>query len=450
MMRKIAIIGAGQAGLLTAHGLLKAGYTVSLYSDKTPEQFLNEGRPTGTAVRFEPALAYERELGLNFWDDEAPKIDGVRFRLGLKPHNTLIRLNGRIANPAYGIDLRLQSHRWLNEFVARGGQLHVEQVSVDRLDEIAAVHDLVVVAAGRGALQKLFPRNAERSVYDKPQRNLAMIVVKGPSMQVPDITYSPVCYNAILSEGEAFWVPYHHKTLGSTWNMVIEAKPGRGFDRFGTVTSGAEAVSVFKEIIRDFFPADYQWAKNMELADPNGWLVGRFAPTVRNAVGTLPSGRVVTGVGDALMSLDPVGGQGANNGNKMARHLVQSIVEHGERPFSANWMTETFERFYADHGEITNRFNNLLLEEVPDAGKELLIAQHGSDGHVNGAYGKQAIADAFCHNFEDPRTLTNAFEDMSLARTIISERMQEPWWWSALNGRLAVGRDQIRQRFAFG
>ena len=50
-MRKIAIIGAGQAGLLTAHGLLKAGYTVSLYSDKTPEQFLNESRPTGTAVR---------------------------------------------------------------------------------------------------------------------------------------------------------------------------------------------------------------------------------------------------------------------------------------------------------------------------------------------------------------------------------------------------------------
>lgn len=447
-MRKIAIIGAGQAGLLTAHGLLQAGYDVSLYSDKTAEQFLHESRPTGTAVRFDPALAYERELGLNFWDDEAPEIAGVRFKFGLQPHNTLIRLNGRFTSTAFGIDLRLQSHRWLQEFVARGGKLHIEQVSLERLDEIAADHDLAIVAAGRGALQQLFPRNAQRSVYDAPQRNLAMIIVKGVPQKLPGRDHLPVCFNAIATEGETFWVPYHHKTLGATWNMIVEAKPGRAMDRFGDVKSGTEAVEVFKGMLRDLYPEDYEWAKGMELADPNGWLVGRFAPTVRDAVGVLPSGRAVTGVGDTLMSLDPIGGQGANNGNKMARHLVQAVVARGERPFDSAWMTDIFEQFYAEHGEVTYRFNNLLLEEVPAPARELLIAQHGSDGHLNGAYGKQAIADAFCHNFEDPRTLTNAFENMSLARTVIAERMQEPWWWSAFNGRLAVGRDQLRQRFA--
>ena len=55
-MRNIAIIGSGQAGLLAAHGLIKAGYHVTLYSDRTADQWLNESRPTGTAARF-PHLA---------------------------------------------------------------------------------------------------------------------------------------------------------------------------------------------------------------------------------------------------------------------------------------------------------------------------------------------------------------------------------------------------------
>lgn len=71
-MRRIAIIGAGQAGLLCAHGLRLAGYDVTLYSDRPAEAWLTEARPTGTAARFELALAYERELGLNHWEQEAP------------------------------------------------------------------------------------------------------------------------------------------------------------------------------------------------------------------------------------------------------------------------------------------------------------------------------------------------------------------------------------------
>ena len=48
-MRTIAIVGSGQAGLLAAHGLADAGYKVTLFSDRTAEQWLNESRPTGTA-----------------------------------------------------------------------------------------------------------------------------------------------------------------------------------------------------------------------------------------------------------------------------------------------------------------------------------------------------------------------------------------------------------------
>ena len=62
-MRRIAIVGSRQAGLLAARGLLQAGYDVELYSDRPAEGWLEQARPTGTAVRFARSLAYERALG---------------------------------------------------------------------------------------------------------------------------------------------------------------------------------------------------------------------------------------------------------------------------------------------------------------------------------------------------------------------------------------------------
>ncbi len=79
-MRKIAIVGSGQAGLLAAHGMLRAGHQVRLYSDRTPEDWLSRSRPTGTAVRFTRSLAFERELGLDHWHEAAPRLFAVGGR----------------------------------------------------------------------------------------------------------------------------------------------------------------------------------------------------------------------------------------------------------------------------------------------------------------------------------------------------------------------------------
>ena len=91
-MPNVAIIGAGQAGLLVAHDLVRNGFNVTLFSDKTPEDFLTRARPTGTAARFNMSLDYERELGLNFWEDEAPKGEGIHLTFSPDVGNRLLTL----------------------------------------------------------------------------------------------------------------------------------------------------------------------------------------------------------------------------------------------------------------------------------------------------------------------------------------------------------------------
>lgn len=166
------------------------------------------------------------------------------------------------------------------------------------------------MAAGRAELSRLFERDAARSSYDKPQRNLAMVIVKGPQLGFAGLPFLPVKFNLIEKVGEAFWA-LPPPDVGPSWDLVFEAVQGGLKDRFQHTQCGAEAVEIARGVIRDFFPWDAAWAEGMELADPNGWLVGRFAPTVRKPVETLPAGRLVTGVGDTLVLLDPVSGQGA-------------------------------------------------------------------------------------------------------------------------------------------
>jgi len=442
-MRKLAIVGSGIAGLIAAHALRRRGYDVTLYSDRTAEQWLNESRPTGTAARFDMALSFERELGLNHWDDVAPRGEGVFLTFCPKLHNQLIRLIGRAPRPFQAVDLRLQCHRWMNDF---DGRLVIENVSPERLDAIAGEHDLTIVAAGRADLCRLFPRDDARSTYDAPQRNLAMIITTGGAMSFDGCPLTPVKFEFLGTDGEAFFVPYFHKDHGPAWNILFEPKPGSRMDRFANAKTGEEALAIAKQVVHELFPWDDEWMRPMRLADPNGWLTGRVVPTVRKPVATLPSGRAVTALGDTAISYDPIAAQGANSGVKQARHLVDAIVTRGDREFDAAWMTATFDEFFETHARFACDFTNLFLEPIPPPAKELLIAQYGSDGRADNDSGQQCIADAFFANFNDPRELTGAFGDMQLARAVIAKETGHSWIRSAIRGRAAVLRNQLFSR----
>ncbi|HZN94627.1 MAG TPA: styrene monooxygenase/indole monooxygenase family protein, partial [Myxococcales bacterium] len=237
-MRRIAIVGSGLAGLLTAHGLRRAGHEVTLYSDRTGRQWLEESRPTGAAGRFSRALSYDRELGLAHWDGHEAYIEGVSLAFCAKRRNQLLTLNGRVSGPAAAIDVRLLSARWMEDLEKRGGKVVVESVSLERLDAIAADNDLTVLAVGRADLCRLFERHPARSVYTRPQRNLGMALARGRPIQAAGDRMKAVRFNVVEPDGEAFWLPFLHKDGDAVWCLLFEPKPGSRMDRFGDVTSG--------------------------------------------------------------------------------------------------------------------------------------------------------------------------------------------------------------------
>ena len=442
-MPRIAIIGAGIAGLLAAHGLRRSGHEITLFSDRTPEQWL-QSRPTGTAARFAPALAYERSLGLDHWHAECPPIEGAQILYCPAPGNRLATLTGRQPAPGAAIDVRLQSHRWMHELAARGATIVIEAVSLARLDEIAGQHDLTIVAAGKGELANLFERDPLRSVHSEPQRSVAMLIVHGPALARAGVPFVGVKNNILEGVGEAVWLPYFHRDRGPCWNLIFEARIGGPMDIFQTARSGAEALARAKHVIATLTPWEAQWARDMQLADELGWLAGKITPTVRRPVGRLPSGRIVTCIGDTAIHFDPLAAQGANNGTRMARHLVEAVDARGDAPLDAAWMTATFDRFWAEHGEPAYALTNLMLAPMNAAGRLVLIAQYGSDGARHDAC--QALADAFSAAFADPRPLLAALADVPSARRFIRATTGKSWLPQVITGALGIARNQLRQK----
>ncbi|XKE46162.1 FAD-binding oxidoreductase [Halomonas organivorans] len=358
MTRRIAIVGAGQSGLQTGIGLLKHGYQVTLLSNRTADQ-IRGGRVMSSQCMFDRALQTERDLGLNFWERDCPPVEGIGMtvpdpdREGAKAIDWAARLD----RPAQSVDQRLKMPVWMDEFERLGGELVIRDAGIDDLEELAASHDLVLVAAGKGDIVRLFERDAERSRFDKPQRALALTYVQGMTPREP---FSRVAFNLIPGVGEYFAFPA--LTLnGPCEIMVFEGIPGGPLDCWQDVSTPEQHLARSLELLRTFAPWEAERCKDVQLTDDQGILAGRFPPTVRKPVATLPSGRRVMGIADALVVNDPITGQGSNNGAKCSRVYLDAILARGEQAFDADWMHATFDTYWGYAKDVVNWTNSLLL-----------------------------------------------------------------------------------------
>ena len=188
MARKILIVGAGQSGLQLALGLQQHGYDVTVMSARTAGE-IRGGRVMSTQAMFYRALQIERDLGLNFWEDECPKYDWHIYSLRGPDGQMVLDYAGQFADYAQSVDQRIKMSGWLEVFEERGGKVVIHGVTLSDLDELAHRYDLTIVAAGKGELVNMFGRDPDRSPYAEPQRSLAVAYVHGMERrpEYPDI-----------------------------------------------------------------------------------------------------------------------------------------------------------------------------------------------------------------------------------------------------------------------
>ncbi|MFJ8229235.1 styrene monooxygenase/indole monooxygenase family protein [Streptomyces sp. NPDC094448] len=414
-MRKILIVGAGQSGLQLALGLQSRGYEVTLMSNRTPDE-IRSGRVMSTQCMFHTALQHERDLDINFWESQAPRIEGLGVSVAGPPaadapdgpSPRIVDWVGKLDGYAQSVDQRVKMAGWMETFAQRGGQLVIHGAAVSDLDFFARTYDLVLVSAGKGELVSMFGRDVSRSPYDSPQRALAVTYVHGlgPRPEHPD--YDAVRCNLVPGVGELFVMPTL-TTSGRADILFWEGVPGGPVDVFAGVKDPVRHLELTLELMKRFTPWEYARAGKAELTDGGGTLAGRYAPVVRGPVGRLPSGGVVLGVADVVVANDPITGQGSNSASKCAASYLDSIVEHGDRAFDETWMRNTFERYWTTAQHVT-KWTNAMLAPPPEHVLNLI----GAAGQL------QPVADRFANGFDDPADFENFFYDPEKAGAYLS------------------------------
>jgi flavin reductase (DIM6/NTAB) family NADH-FMN oxidoreductase RutF/2-polyprenyl-6-methoxyphenol hydroxylase-like FAD-dependent oxidoreductase len=425
--RRIAIVGAGQSGLQLALGLVGAGHEVTLVSNRTAEQFAT-GRVQSSQCMFGDALETERALGLDFWSDACPPVEGIAFAVPSPDDGgKAIDWAARLDRPARSVDQRLKLSGWLREYERRGGRLVVQEAGITDLERLAGEHELVVVSTGRGELGGLFPRDSERSPYATPQRALALTYVRGME---PRPVFSAVCFNLIPGVGEYFVFPAL-TTNGPCEIMVFEGIPDGPMDCWADVHTPSEHLARSLELLERFLPWEHARCAGVELTDPKGVLTGRFAPTIRHPVARLPSGAPVLAMADAAVLNDPVTGQGSNNAAKCAEIYLERVLAHGDDAFDERWMQQTFDHYWLSYAQWVVSWTNAVLAPPKPHVLNLLGA----------AEDIQPLAAAIANGFDDPRTFYPWwFDEQEAARLIEAKRSQAARGLDLRDLRQALGQ----------
>ncbi|NYE45684.1 hypothetical protein HDA32_000804 [Spinactinospora alkalitolerans] len=410
-MRKILIVGGGQAGLQLALGLLRHDYDVTLMTARTAEEVRN-GRAVSIQAQFADALTFEREYGLAQWDEEAPKLRRCRYSFGGYPDLGVPGFDwvGRIHSPAQSLDERLKMPVWQEMFEEQGGKVVVHPVTSSDLDVLAGMYDLTVVAAGHSGLAEMFAPNTERTLPDVPANITPLAYVRGsddPEPELAEIHLDP-------EFGFLVTIPTLSVT-GPCQLIYLIGQEGGKLSTWPSRIRPQEHLDLMLDVLKEHLPEQHARFAGAELADPRSVAVDYSTPLVRHPVAHLPSGGKVMGLGDTVLVSQPAMCQDANNASKSAEIALRNILAQDGRPFDEDFMHRTFDEFWDYAHYLAGTVAATLLAPPPYL-LELYIA-----GNAH-----QAIADRFINGFNDPADFDKWVTSEEKGRAFLQEVTGSP------------------------
>lgn len=392
-MKKIAIIGAGQSGLQLSLGLLNSGFDVTLFSEKDRDSVLH-GKVMSSQCMFNTAMTIERELGINYWDGKAPPLILSEFNITqVDDLFNPISFQASLEQPASSVDQRLKNAFLMKMFTDKGGNLIIRSVNILDLDSLANQFDLVIVATGRGPLSSAFKRNEKESLFDKPQRKVALTYVN-----CHETVSETLRFTLVPDVGEFITFPALTIT-GECDIMIFEAVPGGPVDCWQPNFTPEKHLKTSLDVLKKWFPDEYRYFRESTLTDVNGYFSGEITPTVRHPVLATPSGKYVLGMGDTVVLNDSITGQGSNSAAKCADIYLHQILNHSGE-FDREWMENTFSLFWAYASHVVDWTNSVLMPISPHI--KTLFKEAETD---------QTLAHRIANGFDNP---TNFY----------------PWWFS--------------------
>jgi len=357
-MTSVGIVGSGISGLQLALFLQHFGLDATVYAEKTPAE-MRDGRLPNTVARFSRSQARERLVGADQCDPGGGGAVGSGY-IWIKGDPPL-QFRGDLREPASFVDFRVYLPGLLETFAAKGGTVRFGRIGPDDLPALAATHDVVVVATGAKSLTEIFPRVAERSPYDGPQRRLMAGLFRGIAQADPvGLTL------AFSSAGEVFQAQFY-SVEGAVPSLLVEAIPGGPMEPIATMPyeeDPARFEAALLELLAEFATPVYDRIdrKAFGLTRPVDLLQGAITPTVRQAWAPLDGGTFALAVGDTWIQNDPVVGQGANLGSDSAWVMAEAIS--GASWFDERFCREVEERMW-DFARPVTEWTNAALQPPP-------------------------------------------------------------------------------------
>ncbi|WP_052845128.1 styrene monooxygenase/indole monooxygenase family protein [Streptomyces sp. NRRL S-31] len=389
----IGIVGTGISGVHLALRLRQFGIDATLYTAQDPDG-VRSGPPLNFVTRFHSTREREKALGLTEWASDA--YDNAWMHLSVEaPGGPSFR--AELPRPASSVDFRIYLAALLEEYQRRGGDTVLHKVT-DRADlvRLAERHDLVVVAAGRGALQDTFPRDPARSPYETAPRHLAGGLFHGVRPPEPP----GMTMHMLPGAGEVH-APTYHSFAGRVTVVLVEAVPGGPLTAITDRDHRDDPGRFTKELlhlIAAHVPGLHARIDEREFAltRPVDMLRGAVLPTVRRGWVRLTDDRCALAIGDAWITNDPLTAQGANLGSRLAFELADALREH-DGAYDETFCRTVSEALWTTARPVVEWTNQFIGPPPPQMGTLLTAAA-----------ADQRVADAFVARLDEPSAMWRA------------------------------------------